>query len=211
MDPIMNSLSIQLKSLNCLPISISHCIQLWTVCWFKLCSQIWFLNYFVCQSQLMSLSVNCQPCPVSVNEPDLNFLPVQFQSVSVFRNCLPVQFHCLPVQLSPGKLLMNFLCSLHRSLDRICSVCLLCLSFPLVPVSNMGLYPSAPPRWSSAPAWWSFALSTPPWWSSVLLWWPSALPWWSFLSCSGGLLLCLFRMGIFRPRLLCCGGRLVLV
>ncbi len=39
--------------------------------------------------------------------------------------------------------------------------------------------PSAPPRWSSTPVWWS---SAPPRWSSTQVWWssaPSAPPWWA--------------------------------
>ncbi len=57
----------------------------------------------------------------------MNCLSVQFQSVSLLMNCLPVQ-------LSPGKQIINFLCSLPRSLRPYMH----CLS----PVSQYSLVPS---------------------------------------------------------------------
>ncbi len=125
-------------------------------------------------------------------------LPVQFQSVNLLMNCLFVQ-------LSPGKLSINFLCSLPWFLRPY----MLCLSL----VSQFPLGPSL--CHGSLLRRGSLLLCR----GGLLLHYGGLLPCsgglllrllWSggLLPCSGGLPLCLLWPGGLLPRLLCRGGLL---
>ncbi len=101
---------------------------------------------------------------------NLNYLSVLILSSS----------QLLPIQLLPGKLLMQFLCSLSRSLRPYMHISVSYVSvfpssqsLPWVPDS------SGPPWSSSVSLLWLSVYSALLWWSFVSLWWSSALLWWS--------------------------------
>ncbi len=112
----------------------------------------------------------------------MNCHHVQFQSMNPVLNCQPVTLfmNCRSVQFQSVDLLMILLCSMPRPLGAMDALSVSCVSvFTRSQSLPWSSGPSAPPRWSSTPVWWS---SAPPRCSSTQVWWssaPSAPPWWA--------------------------------